>query len=113
MVCCKNPVSIEILNNLKLVRTYGVLLLLDLEDGAVLEGPPDDVGLLASALDELGRAEGGPELAEVLDLDEVPDVGERGTNDGRLADGGGGRDGRHFGWYWCDVGVVVFGCKCR
>lgn len=73
-----------------------MLLLLDLNDGAVLEGPLDDVGLLAGALDELGAAEGGPELAEVLDLDEVPDMGERGADDGRLADGGGGRDGRHF-----------------
>jgi len=73
-----------------------VLLLLDLDDGAVLEGPLDDVGLLGSALDVLRAAEGRPELGEVLDLDEVPDVGERGTDDGRLADGGGGGDGRHF-----------------
>lgn len=73
-----------------------MLLLLDLNDGAVLESPLDDVGLLAGALDELGAAEGGPELAEVLDLDEVPDVGERGADDGRLADGSGGRDGGHL-----------------
>jgi hypothetical protein len=72
-----------------------VLLLLDLNDGAVLESPLDNVGLLAGALDVLRRAEGRPELGEVLNLDEVPDVGERGADDGRLADGGGGRDGRH------------------
>lgn len=92
-----------------------MLLLLDLNDGAVLESPLDNVGLLAGALDVLRRAEGRPELGEVLDLDEVPDVGERGADDGRLADGGGGGDGRHGGgcvvvllrgrekvccWYW-------------
>jgi hypothetical protein len=78
-------------------RTYGVLLLLDLNDGAVLESPLDNVGLLRGALDVLGAAEGRPELGEVLDLDQVPDVGQRGADDGRLADGGGGGDGRHFG----------------
>jgi hypothetical protein len=77
-------------------RTYGVLLLLDLDDGAVLEGPLDNVGLLRRTLDVLGAAEGRPELGEVLDLDQVPDVGQRGADDGRLADGGGGGDGRHF-----------------
>ena len=76
--------------------SYGVLLLLDLNDRAVLESPLDDVGLLAGALDVLGAAESRLELGEVLELDEVPDVGERGADDGRLADGGGGGDGRHF-----------------
>ena len=77
------------------IATYRVLLLLDLNDRAVLESPLDNVGLLAGALDVLRRAEGRPELGEVLDLDEVPDVGERGADDGRLADGGGGGNGRH------------------
>lgn len=76
---------------------YRVLLLLDLNDGSVLEGPLDNVGLLAGALDVLAAGEGRPELGEVLDLDVVPDVGERGADDGRLADRGGGGDGRHFG----------------
>lgn len=80
-----------------------MLLLLDLEDSAVLEGPPDNVGLLGGTLDVLALVKGSPELGKVLDLDEVPDVGERGTDDGRLADGGGGRDGRHFCWYLCFV----------
>jgi hypothetical protein len=84
------------------IATYRVLLLLDLNDRAVLESPLDNVGLLAGALDVLRRAEGRPELGEVLDLDEVPDVGERGADDGRLADGGGGGDGRH-----CERCVVV------
>ena len=55
-----------------------MLLLLNLNDGAVLESPLDNIGLLAGALDVLRGAEGRPELGEVLDLDEVPDVGERG-----------------------------------
>jgi hypothetical protein len=55
-----------------------VLLLLDLDDGAVLELPLDDVGLLGGALGVLGLVESRPELVEVLELDEVPDVGERG-----------------------------------
>lgn len=55
-----------------------VLLLLDLNDGAVLELPLDDVGLLRGTLGVLGLVEGRPELVEVLELDEVPDVRERG-----------------------------------
>lgn len=43
-----------------------MLLLLDLELGAVLEGPLDDVGLLLG-LDELALVQSGPESAEVLD----------------------------------------------
>lgn len=74
-----------------------MLLLLDLNDGTVLESPLDNVGLLGGVLDVLRGAEGRPELGEVLDLDEVPDVGQRGADDGRLADGGGGGDGRHGG----------------
>lgn len=54
----------------------GVLLLLDLNDGAILEGPSDNVRLVAGALDVLAALEGGPELAEFLELDKVPDVGE-------------------------------------
>lgn len=88
--------------------TYRVLLLLDLNDGAVLEGPLDDVGLLVGALDVLAALKGGPELAEVLDLDEVPDVRERGADDGRLADGGTGGNGRHLGWK-CGFCVVCCG----
>jgi hypothetical protein len=75
----------------------GVLLLLNLEDGTVLEGPLDDVGVGRRALDPFGGFEGRVELREVLELDEVPDVAEGGLNDGGLDDRGGGRDGRHFG----------------
>ena len=76
----------------------GVLLLLDLEDGAVLEGPLDDVGVGGGSLDPFAGLEGRVELGEVLELDEVPDVGEGGLDDGGLVDRGGGGDGRHFGW---------------
>ena len=105
MLCCRQKLLALCTTNeridKRIVRerdnrsTYGVLLLLDLNDGAVLEGPLDNVGLLRGALDVLGAAEGRPELGEVLDLDEVPDVGQRGLDDGRLSDGGGGGDGRH------------------
>jgi len=54
-----------------------VLLLLDLDDGAVVEAPLDNVRLLAGALDIVRRLEGGPELAKLLELDKVPNVGER------------------------------------
>lgn len=43
-----------------------MLLLLDLEDGAILEGPADDVGLLLR-LSKLAGLESPPELLEVLD----------------------------------------------
>jgi hypothetical protein len=76
-----------------------VLLLLDLDDGAVLEGPLDHVGLVGGALDPVALLEGGPELAEVLELDQVPDVAEGRLDDGRLADRGGGGDAtRHDVW---------------
>ena len=74
-----------------------MLLLLDLEGLAVLEGPLDDVGLGGCALDELALLELRPELAEVLELDQVPDGAEGRVDDGRLADGGGGGNGRHGG----------------
>lgn len=81
-----------------------VLLLLDLKLGTVVEGPLDDVGLLLS-LDELAGLQSGPEVAEVLQLDVVPDMAERGVDDGALDDrsgGGNGSGGRHGG----DLGAV-------
>lgn len=60
------------------VVNAGVLLLLDLNNGAVVEGPLDNVGLGRGTLDVVGGLEGSPELGEVLELDEVPDVRERG-----------------------------------
>jgi hypothetical protein len=95
--------------------TYGVLLLLDLNLGAVLESPLDNVGLLGGTLDVLRGLKGRPELGEVLDLDQVPNGRERGADDGRLADGGGGGDGRHgecfFGGLLEGVWVCVVGIE--
>ena len=51
-------VSSMVMELQKSVMTYRVLLLLDLNDGAVLESPLDNVGLLAGTLDVLRRAEG-------------------------------------------------------
>ena len=73
-----------------------MLLLLDLKGLAILECPLDNVGLGRSALDELALLELRPELAEVLELDQVPDIAEGCVDDGRLADRGGGGDSRHF-----------------
>jgi hypothetical protein len=83
-----------------------VLLLLDLEGLAVLECPLNDVGLGRGALDKLTLLELRPELAEVLELDQVPDIAEGCVDDGRLADGGGSGDGRHCEW----VQLVMCGC---
>lgn len=46
--------------------THAVLLLLDLEDSAVLESPLDNISLLLG-LDELAALQGAPEALEVLD----------------------------------------------
>jgi hypothetical protein len=74
-----------------------VLLLLDLDGRAILEGPFDDVSLVGCAFDELALLESRPELAEVLELDQVPNIAERRLDDGRLADGGGsGNTARHY-----------------
>ena len=55
-----------------------VLLLLDLNDGAVLEVPLDNVGLVRGTLGVLALVQCAPKLGEVLQLDEVPDVRQRG-----------------------------------
>lgn len=84
-----------------------VLLLLDLEDGAVLEGPLDDVGVGGRALHPLAGGEGRVELGEVLELDQVPDVAEGGFDDGGLEDRGGGWDAGHdCGECEVDVGLI-------
>lgn len=94
---------------MKADKTYGVLLLLDVQNGAVLEGPLDDVGLGAGALDHLALLELAPEGGELLELDEVPDGAEGGLDDGRLADGGGcGNAGVGH-----DCGCVCMGLRSR
>lgn len=80
--------------------TYAVLLLLDLNDTSVLESPPDHIGVLAGALDDLRGLERGPELVKVLELDVVPHVGEGSLDDGALQHGGRGGNScaRHDDW---------------
>ena len=51
-----------------------MLLLLDLENVAILECPLDNVGLRAGSLDVFGLVQRRPELGKVLQLDVVPDV---------------------------------------
>lgn len=65
-----------------------MLLLLDFENGSILEGPLDDVGVGRHAFDPFALLESSVELGEVLELDEVPDVGEGRLDNGRLEDGG-------------------------
>jgi len=80
-----------------------VLFLLDLKHGAVLERPLDDVCLVRRSLDELALLKLGPELAEVLELDQMPDIAERRFDDGRLADRGGCGNASGHG----DIGATV------
>ena len=70
-----------------------MLVLLDLNLGAVLEGPPHHVRFVADALDVLGALNGAPELGKVGQLDKVPDVREWGANHGALDHLVGGGDG--------------------
>ena len=67
-------------------NAYRMLLLLDIENGAVLKGPLDDVGLGRGALDPLALLELAPELGEVVELEEVPDFAGVGFDDGGFAD---------------------------
>ena len=65
-----------------------MLLLLNLHDSTILEAPLHDVRLLRCTFDILALADSRPELGEVLQLDEVPDVAQWRTNDRALHDGG-------------------------
>lgn len=75
-----------------------MFLLLDIQDGPILERPLHNVRLRGCTLHVLTLLELAPELVEVLELDEVPDLTEWGGDDCRLADGGGSWDCRgHLG----------------
>ena len=74
-----------------------MFLLFDLQLGAILEGPLHDIGVIGGALDELRSGEGGPELGKVLQLDVVPDMGQRRLDNGALNHRGGSWDGRGLG----------------
>lgn len=77
--------------------TYGMLLLLHLENSAILEGPLDDVRVGRRSLDPFTVIQSGVKLVKVLQLNQVPDIAERRLNDSRLANKGrSGDSGRHF-----------------
>lgn len=101
MVDRLHTLSVESNFGLLRLRTYRVLLLLDFKNMTILESPLDNIDLLACTLDVFGALECGPELAEVLELDEVPDVGKRSVDEHRLLDGGASWDNaggsRHCG----------------
>ena len=63
-----------------------MLFLLDLLHSTILEGPLDNVGFVRDTLDMMALVELCPELVEVLELDQMPDLGKRGGNDGGLCD---------------------------
>ena len=65
-----------------------MLFLLHIQHRPILECPLHYIRLWARTLDVLGFGEFGPENVEVLEFDEVPDVGERGGDDGEFGDGG-------------------------
>lgn len=63
-----------------------MLFLLHLLHSAILEGPFDNVSLMRDAFDVMALVELRPEVVEVLEFDQVPDLGERGGDDGGLCD---------------------------
>lgn len=75
---------------------YRMLFLLHLLLSAVLEVPFDNVGLGRDTFDMLTLVDLSPELVEFLKLNQMPDLGQRGGNYGRLCNGGrGGDPARH------------------
>ena len=65
-----------------------MFLLLHLQHSPILECPLHDIGFGGCALDGLGFGEFAPEALEGGELDEVPDGGEGGGDDGGFGDGG-------------------------
>lgn len=65
---------------------YRMLFLLHLLDSTILKSPLNDVGLMRGTLDMMALFKLCPEVVEVLKLDQMPDLGERGRNDGGLGD---------------------------
>lgn len=63
-----------------------MLFLLHLLLRAILEGPLDNVGLMRDTLNVVALVKLCPEVVEILELDQVPDLGKRGGDDGGLCD---------------------------
>lgn len=73
-----------------------MLFLLHLLLGAILEVPFDNIGLGRSTFDMLALVDLSPEFVEFLKLNQMPDLGQRGGNYGRLCNGSrGGDPARH------------------
>jgi hypothetical protein len=69
-----------------------VLLLLHLEYSSIFELPGDDVCIRRGTFDELAGGQLGPPLGEFLELDLVPDIGQRGLDLKRLV--------KNYSHYW-------------
>lgn len=88
-----------------------MFLLLHLEDGAILEGPSDRLRLGRRALDPFALFEGRVKVGKIVQLDEVPHVGEGRLNDGRLDDGCRRGNARSHCSDACD-GLLLFVSRC-
>ena len=67
-------------------ETHAVFLLLYILRGAVLEMPTDDVSVGAGTLDLFAALEGGPEVVESVEFDEVPHLADVGGYEGAFSD---------------------------
>ncbi len=85
-----------------------MLLLLDLLLSPILESPLHDISLRGGALDVITLVELAPELMEVLQLDQVPDLRERSCDDCAFGDGRGGWDAGSHGELLVSVEEMVF-----
>lgn len=74
-----------------------MLLLLDCLLSAIFKLPLDCLRLIACSLDFLAVLEGGPEVVELWELDQMPDLGDVSWDEGAFVDGrrGGDDGGRH------------------
>ena len=59
-----------------------MLLLLNLQNSPILESPLHNIRVGGRILHRLTLGQGAPEIAEVFELDHVPDVAEFGFDDG-------------------------------
>lgn len=89
-------------------RSYRMLLLLDLLLSPILESPLHNISLWRSALDVITLVELAPELVEVLQLDQVPDLRERSGDDCAFGDGRGGWDTCSHGRLLVSVERMIF-----
>lgn len=69
-----------------------------MQHSAVLEGPLDNIGVRRGALNPLALLQLAPELGEVLQFQQVPDIAGVSFDDCGLANRGGrGNRSGHFG----------------